>query len=649
MPSCIYKFGDFELDPSRFELRKNGRALKLERIPLDLLILLAEKEGVVVSRQDIVERLWGKDVFVDTEHGINTAVRKIRQVLRDDPQQPRFVRTVTGKGYCFVAERTEELKSSEQSGEISESIQNDRRSEEKTIAETGVVLDETSAESSNQVLPPRRIVFGPRRWWLIVATLVLFFFAAGWIASHAGAVRNRLFPSDHAARIHSIAVLPLANLSGDSSQEYFADGMTDELITALAQNHSLRVVSRTSAMQFKGVQRPVRDIARELGVDGVLEGSVSRTANRVHMTVQLIYAPTDSHVWAESYDRDLDQAISIPEELSQSVAREVKSATSPDVPQRHINPEAHDAYLRGRYFWFSGDIPSTLSLFQKAIQLQPDYAAAWAGLSDTYALRGVFGGVPPKEDLAKAGETARKAVELDDSLAEAHLSMAAWYMWSWNPLQADTESRRAIELNPTYAEAHFFRHLILEVLNRPEESLQEEKRAVELDPFARNHGLGQCLIALRRFDAAIDELRMQAQLHPDNATVRYVLSDAYWLKGEHKKSSEEFQKALKLSGRQEAAAAVHRAFEQGGAKAAAQWAIEDTKIRARKGYVSPVDMATAYAYAGNKEETLKYLEAAYREHTPALVLLQTQAQFDFLHNDPRYRSLVKEIGLTPLG
>ncbi len=365
------------------------------------------------------------------------------------------------------------------------------------------------------------------------------------------------------------------------------------------------------------------------------------------MTVQLIYAPTDSHVWAESYDRDLDQAISLPEELAQTVAREVKSATSTDVPQRHINPEAHDAYLRGRYFWFAHNIPETLSYFEKAIQLQPDYAAAWAGLSDTYALRGVFGGGPPKEDLAKAGETARRAVQLDDSLAEAHFSMAGWYMWSWNPLQGDSEARKAIDLNPTYAESHFFRHLILLALSRSQEALQETKRAVELDPFARTYGLGNCYIDVRQFDAAIDEFRMQAQLHPDDAAVHEGLFEAYWHKGDYKESHEELEKALKLSGRAEDAAVVHRAFERGGAKSVAQWEVDDIKARARRGYVSPYNIATAVARSGDKDETMKYLEAAYREHEPALILLQSQAIFDFIHSDPRYRALVRKVGLTP--
>ncbi|MGA8763332.1 MAG: winged helix-turn-helix domain-containing protein [Candidatus Sulfotelmatobacter sp.] len=643
MPSCIYKFGDFELDPSRFELKRNGRSQKLERIPMELLILLAEKEGNVTTRQEIVERLWGKDVFVDTDHGINTAIRKIRQALRDDPEKPRFIQTVTGKGYRFVAEKAEDRQMPGRVTGMADAPRTQARSKEWAMDQ---VADEVSARSSSPISPALRVISGPRRWGFTMP-LVVFLCVAGLLALNAGGVRDRIFPRNRASQIHSIAVLPLANLSGDSAQDYFVDGMTDELITALAKNRSLQVVSRTSAMQYKGVQRPVRDIARELGVDGVLEGSVSRNANRVHMTVQLIYAPTDSHVWAESYDRDLNQAISLPEELSQTVAKEVKTATSHAAPPRPISPEAHDAYLRGRYFWFTHNVPQTLPYFEKAIQLQPDYAAAWAGLSDTYALRSVMGDVPPQESLAKAGDAARKAVELDDSLAEAHLSMAGWYMWSWNPLQADSEARRAIELNPNYAESHFFRHLILLALNRREEALQEEKRAVELDPFARHYGLGACYIDLRQFDAAIDELRMQSQLYPDDAAVHWTLWRAYWFKGMYNESQQELEKELQLSGRAEDAAAAHRVFERGGEKAVEQWRANAIKARARKQYVSPYEIADAVSYSGDKDETLKYLGAAYREHAPDLVAVQSDAAFYFLRDDPRYRALVKQIGLQP--
>lgn len=328
---------------------------------MDLLILLIEKDSNVVSRQEIIDRLWGKDVFVDTEHGINTAIRKIRLVLKDDPEQPRFIQTVTGKGYRFVAERN-----------------NTKAVAKKAAPEPAADPAPTSIPSIQSKHPS----------WLAVTALgfALALIAAGLLTFNVAGIRSHLFPSSH-PQIHSIAVLPLANLSGDPSQDYFADGMTDELITTLAKNTSLRVVSRMSAMQYKNAKRPVGEIARELGVDGILEGSIEKSGNRVHMTVQLIHAPSDAHIWAESYDRTLNEAFSLPSELSQTIAKEIKIAISPVKPQRPINPDAHDAYLRGRYSWFNRDMQRSQEYFEKAIQTQPDYAAAWSGLADTYIAR----------------------------------------------------------------------------------------------------------------------------------------------------------------------------------------------------------------------------------------------------------------------
>jgi TolB-like protein/DNA-binding winged helix-turn-helix (wHTH) protein len=640
VPACIYQFGDFELDPSRFELKRNGRVHRLERIPLELLILLAEKQGDVATRQEIVERLWGKDVFVDTEHGINTAIRKIRQALHDDPEQPCFVQTVTGKGYRFIAEKAEDRQIARRGAEIADAARTQR--EKGAIAP---VVGETSANSSIQTSPAPLLSSAS---WFTLATLVLFLCAAGLFSVNAGGVRDRLFPPNRASQIHSIAVVPLTNLSGDSSQEYFADGMTDELITALAKNHSLRVVSRTSAMQYKGVQRPVRDIAHELGVDGVLEGSVSRSANRVHMTVQLIYAPTDTHVWAESYDRDFNQAFSLPEELSQTVAKEVKTAILPVPSQRYINPEAHDAYLRGRVFWFAGDHTHSLFYFRKAIELQPDYAAAWSGVADSYDNDPSGSERPVQEVTAEFEAAARKAVELDDSSSEAHCSLAAWYFFfAWDLPHADAESIRATELDPNYSEAHHLRSYVLAAMNRPEQSFQEAKRAIDLDPFRRPWGLGYAYIQTRQFDAAINDLRMRDQAYPEEFYTIIYLAEAYWLKGMWRESAEVLEKALVVLGDPEKAEGIHRAFQRGGRKGLAQWRVESYKIRARKEFLSSYEWARQYAYLGDKNAALKFLDLAYHEHSPWLILIQNEPIFDFVHSDPRYHALVGKLGLTP--
>jgi len=619
VPLSSYKFGEFDLDRARFELRRNGRVLKLERIPMELLILLAEKDGNVVSRQEIVERLWPKDVFVDTEHGINTAIRKIRAVLREDAERPRFVQTVLGKGYRLAAE------SKNGDARLAESV--------------SVVKNAQPTETA----PAKR-----RRWWpMAIVAFVLCLLAGATLGFNVGGVRDRIFPPRQRVPIRSIAVLPLVNLSGDPSQDYFADGMTDELITMLAKNRSLRVVSRTSTMQYKGVRRPLRDIARELGVDGILEGSLERSGNRVHMTVQLIHAPSDTHIWAESYDRDSSELFSLPSELSRTIAKEVKVAVAPASPLRNINPEAHDEYLRGRYLWYSMDNENSRKHFENAIQLQPDYAAAWSGVADDYIASVVEGLAPPEPAMQKGGEAARKAVELDDAVAESHNSLAAFYLfgkWDWR--NAEKESLRALELNPNLAEAHNLYSYVLVVAQRPDEAVREEKRSMELDPFSEPWALGLTYLQTRQIDAAIGELQLRVRAQP-NLVGLFYLSEAYWLKGMWKESQQTLEESLRLTGPPDAVAAVHQTFEAGGERAIEEWGVKDITVRARKGYVSPFDIASRYACLGNKEMTLKYLEDALREHSAWLVFIQNEPLFDFLHSHERYRALVQKIGLPP--
>ncbi len=605
------------MDYSRYELRRQGRALKLERIPMELLLLLSEKDGHVVSRQEIVDRLWGKDVFVDTEHGINTAIRKIRTALREDGERPRFIQTVQGKGYRFVANG-----------------QNVGTPREAPL----------EPKPAPPTAPESPAPAKPRRLWPMAAGAVALLLGAALVAFNLGGVRDRI-NGNHGARIQSIAVLPLANLSGDASQDYFADGMTDELITMLARQSSLRVVSRTSAMQYKGARRPLREIARELGVDAVLEGSLERSGNRVHMTVQLIHAESDTHLWAQSYDRDFKDALTLPSELSLTVAKEVRSVAATAQPARHVDPEAHDAYLRGRYFWFSGDYDRSQEFFLKAISLQGDYALAWSGLADAYIVRAVALMAPPLAVVPQAKEAARKSVELEDTLPEAHNTLAAVYLFGdWDGDRADAESLRALALNPNYAEARHLHCYVLTALNRGEEALEEQKRSTEIDPFARPWALGRALIRARRFEAAVNELRLRSEAQPQDVLTRFNLSDALWESRRWKESAQERERGFLTLGDKASADGVRRAFEAGGGKGMAEWMLARAEARARKGYASPFQLASSWARLGRKEETLRFLEEAYREHSAPMVFLQSEPLFDFLHFDERYRALVKKMG-----
>jgi TolB-like protein/DNA-binding winged helix-turn-helix (wHTH) protein/Tfp pilus assembly protein PilF len=636
------RFAGYELDLRSGELIKNGRRVRLQQQPLQVLRLLLDHAGQVVAREELQRQLWAEGTFVDFDHGLNKTIAKLRDAL-DDPNAPAcLIETLPRLGYRFSATvewlEPAPANSAEMVGPVvGQNVENQiLQGPAKGIETAGQAQPATSTPAAA----------GRTSRWLLaaVAILALCLLVGVLLGFNVGGIRGRFVAGMRPGTIQSIAVLPLVNLSGDASQEYFADGVTDELITALAKNRSLRVVSRTTVMQYKGVKRPLRDIARELGVDGILEGSVARSNKGVHMTVQLIYAPTDTHIWAESYDRNLKEAVTLPSELSQVIAKEVKAATSPASSPRYINPEAHDAYLRGRYFWFSDHYGKSREYFEKAIQLQPDYAAAWSGLADAYIVRAVAGMSPPQEVVGKAETAARKAVELDGSLPEAHNTMAAVYLfghWDWK--NADAESLRALELNPNYAEARHLHSYILFAMNRPDEALQEQKRSTDLDPFERPWALGFAYIRTRQYDAAVNELRLRAAAQPENALVHWILSLAYQLKGMGEESFAETEKALE--GDKTSAAAVRKAFESGGEKAVAEWHLNELRTVARQRYVAPYQFAAAYAALGRKPETLKSLEDAYREHSAELVFLQSAPIFDFLHSDVRYRALVKKMAM----
>ena len=631
MPAAAIKFDEFSLDCDRYELLRAGRPIKLEKLPMELLILLVEKDGDLVTRQEIVGRLWGSDVFLDTEHGINTAIRKVRTVLRDDPEQPRFVQTVSGKGYRFIAATST----------------NGNGTEPAIVAETSVSPKPEASASK----PLSRSI--SRLWLSSLILLAVIGIAAILIGINVGGVRNHWSTQPVTPRIKSIAVLPLENLSGDPAQDYYADGMTDEIITMLAKNAELRVISRTSVMQYKKARRPLRDIARELGVDAILEGSVGRSEGRVHVNAQLIYAPSDTHIWAESYDRDLQDVGSLQNELARTIARQVGlKVSAPASPQRRISPEAHDAYLMGRYYWFAdspGGYEKSRESFRKAITLQPDYAAAWSGLSYAFLATGMFAGRALRDEAAgPGGEAARKALALDDSLAEAHNSMAAYYFfyrWDWE--HAERESARTVELNPGFAEGHHLRGYILQVLHRTDEALAEQKRAMELDPFARPYGLTMALYHARRFDAALAEARLRADAQPDNANAHEFLSDAYWFMGMEKEAAQELEITLRLKGEKQSAVQLHEAYVRGGFKAVLEWQLSDLKKKAPRQYASPITFALTYACLKRRNATLHYLEQAYKEREPWLANIQYLPYLDFLHSEPRYQAIVKKMGLLP--
>jgi TolB-like protein/DNA-binding winged helix-turn-helix (wHTH) protein/Tfp pilus assembly protein PilF len=629
---AVARFGPYEVNTQSGEMRKFGIRIKLGEQPLRILVLLMERQGDLVTREELRSKLWSNDTFVDFDHSLNSAVQRLRESLSDTAEKAHWIETVPRRGYRFVGS----VEWSKPNGVKP----NGSGNHDTQLAES----DQVRVSDVRKIPPPMPVPpahqpdAGTRRW--VLAVVVAAVLVAGLIL---WLVRHNSRPALSAIR--SLAVIPLQNLSGDSSQEYFVDGMTDELITALAQNRSLRVTSRTSAMQYKKVQRPVRDIAKELGVDAILEGSVMRAGNRIHMTVQLIRAADDTHIWAESYDRDLNQALAIPSDLSTTVAREVRVAIASPAPPRYIHPEAHDAYLHGRFFWFSENDENAREYFDKAIRLQPDYAAAWSGLADYYALRAVGGDVAPQEVRSNWEADARKAIALDDSLSDVHNSLAAWYLFgAWDWKQAERESVRAIALNPNNAEPYHLHSYVLTVAGHLTEAVEEQKRGMEVDPFARPWALGYTYYRARQFDAAIADYRLRLQAAPKNSGLQLMLAEAYHFAGLEKEAIEELEQSYLDNGRQDAAAAIRRAFERGGFQAAALWRLQDTKAHTH-GYFSPYWMALISGLAQQKEETLKLLEAAHQERSPRLVFVQNEPEFDFVHAEPRFQEIVRKMGL----
>ena len=634
MPRFV-RFGPYTLDVRAGELRKFGTKLRMGEQPFQILLILLERPGEMVTREELRAKLWANDTFVDFDHGLNSAVQRLRDCLSDSAAKPSWIETLPRRGYRFIGqvEWSENGTSSE--------VPAPRPTNEETHSSNGSassVPRQDSEEEKNQ----------PKVW----GRVALFAAAALLLLLPGVLIANRIQQTRHAAEaklIRSIAVLPLENLSGDPAQEYFADGMTDEVITVLAKNPALQVTSRTSVMQYKKVHRPLREIARELGVDGVLEGSVGRFGQRVRVTAQLIYAPTDTHVWAESFDRDLGDVASLQNELAQTIATQVGATSSGSGAQnRKIKPEAHDAYLLGRYYWFASEYQKSRESFQKAIDLQPDYAAAWSGVADSYTASAASGEFPPDSVMPKGEVAARKSLELDDQSAEAHNSIAAiylFYRWDWQA--ADRESLRSLELNPSLSEAHHLRAYVLSALNRNDESVQEEKKGMDLDPFARPWAMGYALIRARRFDAALEESRQRSDGVPNDPNVRFLLSLAYIYKGMDKNAAEEWERSLVLIDDQKAAEEVRQAFDRGGLTAVFEWNLKWNKEKASRQYISPLDLANDSGWLKHREETLRYLEQAYRERSPFLIHIQSSPNFEFLHSEPRYRAIVKKMGLPP--
>ena len=634
MAFFVYQFGDFSLDCGKFELCRKGRRLKLERKPLELLVLLVSKHGQVVTRNEIAECLWEREVFVDIEHGINTAIRKIRQTLGDSSDLPRFVQTVSGSGYRFIASVTAVEP------EVTEPTQ-----------PSGDPVDVPPAPPEISATPVIASATNPHHGlWLVTALCASVLVIISILTLGPHPLAARLLDRDTHSAIASLAVLPLDNLSGDPNEEYFADGMTDELTTMLAKDSTLRIVSRTSAMQFKDAHRSLPEIARALNVDAILEGSISRSSHQVHMTLQLIRGDTDSHVWAESYDRDTNDVAALPGDAARVIAARLNSSTPRHADVRYVKPEAHDAYLRGHYSWVVGRNEDAGRYYQLAVDIQPDYALGWTGLADYYAGEALHGEVDPRQVLPQAKAAAMKAVELDNSLPRAHATLGGMIFFNHgDDVQALKELTRATELNSQDGEDFHLHARVLCALGRNDEAIAVQKQSTAINPFEHPGAMAEIYMCTRQFDAAISDGEMRLKDFPVAPDILKQLADGYHWKGMDKEGVATLARQISAEGDLPLSAAVRRAFETGGYAAVVRCQLAAIEKRAHTGRVSTFKLADLHGRLREHDATLALFEQGANERDPLLLLLaQSDPAFDFLHADPRYRSLIQKMGLPPM-
>ncbi len=635
-----FHFADFTLDQSRYQLRRAERVLRLEKRPMELLILLVQRQGELVSREEIAGCLWGKDVFLDVDQSINTAVRKVRMVLRDDPEKPRFVETVVGKGYRFAAPV---ICSNGDSNKQTHSV------ESATLAASAPAVSASVVPAPAIPAAEERVASIRLRVLLVGVTALVLFIVGWWLNRSNG--RGTTQPA-----IKSLAVLPLKNLSGDPSQEYFADGMTEAVIGRLSMIRGLRVISRTSAMHFKDTRMSVPEIAKALHVDALVEGSVIRQGGRVRITAQLIRGTTDAHFWSETYDRDLGDALALESEVAQSIARRVEVTVNGDertrlIAARPVSADVYESFLKGQSVKGSNqaDVEKSIAYFEEAIRKDPAFAPAYIGLAEAYDnLGSVFVGGRPGDVRPKEISAARKALELDPELAEAHVLLANIEQKQWQWAAAEAEYRRTLELNPNSAVAHLGLANWMLCQGRTEEALSWARRARELDPLGDSGiEIGWILFQSHRYEEALHEYRIALAVRPDDITARWFLGFALIANGQPEAAIPELEKVVSDSDRSPATIALLiRAYAHAGRRADALRLLEEMKRRKQTSYVPAAAFVNAYLGLDDKELAFASLEQAYQEQSNILQYLKVHPFFDPLRDDPRFADLIRRVGLN---
>jgi TolB-like protein/DNA-binding winged helix-turn-helix (wHTH) protein/Tfp pilus assembly protein PilF len=638
----LYEFGPFILDPEQRRLSRDEGLISVPPKGMDILIFLVQHRGEVVTKDNLIQNVW-PNTFVE-EANLSQNVFLLRKALGEKAQENRYIATVPGRGYRFVAS-------------VQEMDSEAGASAEKEVPGINPVLEPLPAAATSTPVFPGTSLAPPSGRPSHRTAITWSAFAVAVVILLAFAQRHHwLGGSAKAAGVSSIAVLPLENLTGDSGQDYFADGMTDALITDLAQIGALRVISHTSVEQYKGTRKPLPQIARELNVDAVVEGSVARAGNRVRVNAQLIQAVNDEHLWARAYEGDLDDVLTLQNNISRNIADEIQVRLMPGEQARlarraSVKPEAYEAYLKGRYFWSkrtAESLRTSIDYYQQAIAADPQFAAAYAGLADTYSIIG-SDVMPASVASEQARAAAMKAVELDPSLAEGHAALAlVHFYYDWNWTEAESECRRAIELNPNYATAHSWYSLYLGAMGRKAEALIEAQRARELDPLSPSVGirLAGAYLATGQYDQALQELTKTLELDPAFSSAHEVRAKILESMGQLKDSMAEYQKAVDMAPVAPNLAALAHGYALSGQRDQALVLLQKLQSRQKQDYVSPYELAAIYTGLGDRDRALFLLEQAYRERDSRMPFLLVDTWMKPLHSEPRFQALVSKLGLS---
>ena len=671
-----YSFDEFVLDVDSCELRRSGIHLNLERIPMQLLILLLENPGKLVRRELIIERLWGGNVFVEAEHSINTAINKLRSTLRDDSRNPRFIRTVVGQGYCFIAKvnvlepvhvpanalsliSTNPRESEVENASITSNGHsvNSVVTEEPDVAENNSYKDVTVLPLSEQPVAAitKKITDRQVRLAILFTGLLIVLLGivgAVYLTMKKGSVARS---QPEAATLHSVAILPFRNLAQTADQDYLVDGMTDQLTTELAHNTSLRVISQRSAMQYKGVQKPIQEIARALNVDAIVEGSYIHDGKQVRITAQLLDARNDQHIWAQTYEESDKNLFAVQDQVTTDIAQQVAIALGSRLNRsalRPINPQARNAYLRGRYFWNQRTLPavkSSISYYTTAIREDPNYADAYAALAQAYVLLSVYGDSDPSDSFWKAQYAAERALDLNSRLGEAHTALAAVRIgrdWDWEA--GEKEYQLALQLNSDDATSHHWYSLHLSRMGKLQEAEVEIQRAIALDPLSLmiNADAAQTAYWARNPDEALSRVNGVLALNHDFAEAHLMKGKILELLHRYTEAIDEFQRARLLFGGEYSVDSLRaHALALSGHREEALALVHELEEKPPLAQASGASIALIYCALGQTDDAMKRLNLAYSRHDRGMNEIGIDPLYDGCRADSRFIDLLKRIRL----